>query len=593
MAAEAAAEARGKTLEEAVNHWALLFYAHQAMQAFRAGRSRDFRQLRDVIYALLARPLAQEQHILLQLRIIQLLSRIEEDWTIDTETEQTPLECALVLLEKMKNEVDIEANVIEEIRTKIKEAAVIACVKNKEFEQANKILKKYPSKDPSTQKMRTLLHSIIREKNSSHPTIWNFSYKAFQQGILLVFEGYLDDSEPFLLAMAKKNSADSMETQLSSVGTATEEMVVSEPVGETLEMAAAADPASTESVNEALMEPGPEEGRADELREDGPPPLEGDSETTAGPLPVAVASQEEAASEHAEMAGESVTTSEPSGEAKRGAEPAVVAVAMVSVASDSACGTMARPLFCRCPPKRPAFHGLSALREAFKALSDCQAPDDEFSKLDETDWTCPKPSSAAHRAKRPREEEEEEEEEDDKRDTEEKEKEENADKAASDSQLLLWEIKGAATISSMVMGPQKERCTGPNLRTLFTKKPVMTLAVEPAEPQSLAQPLAPPFVRLSRVKVNPPTLQEEKEVWSDEDELFLDQGSKGRNSADTSISSAKRKKWTKEESAWIKAGVRKFGEGNWRAIFQAYPFKERTPVMIKDRWRTMKRMGLA
>lgn len=54
-AAEEAAEARRMELEAEANRWAVLFYAHQALRAFRAGHSRDFRELRDV---LTGRPLA-------------------------------------------------------------------------------------------------------------------------------------------------------------------------------------------------------------------------------------------------------------------------------------------------------------------------------------------------------------------------------------------------------------------------------------------------------------------------------------------------------------------------------------------------------
>lgn len=43
---KAAAAARG---EEAMNRWVLQFYFHQAVEAYRAGRNRDFRQLRDVM----------------------------------------------------------------------------------------------------------------------------------------------------------------------------------------------------------------------------------------------------------------------------------------------------------------------------------------------------------------------------------------------------------------------------------------------------------------------------------------------------------------------------------------------------------------
>ncbi|NXS13622.1 TERF2 factor, partial [Neodrepanis coruscans] len=51
-------------------------------------------------------------------------------------------------------------------------------------------------------------------------------------------------------------------------------------------------------------------------------------------------------------------------------------------------------------------------------------------------------------------------------------------------------------------------------------------------------------------------------------------------------------KWTIEESEWIKEGVKKYGEGRWKSICQKYPFQNRTSVMIKDRWRTMKKLGL-
>ncbi|XP_069757394.1 telomeric repeat binding factor a isoform X4 [Narcine bancroftii] len=97
---------------------------------------------------------------------------------------------------------------------------------------------------------------------------------------------------------------------------------------------------------------------------------------------------------------------------------------------------------------------------------------------------------------------------------------------------------------------------------------------------------------------NHPGIVEKKEDWSDEEFLFdIPQNmpfQNGRTSPTESYvsNSSKRQKWTVEESEWIKQGVQRFGAGNWQKILKAYPFCDRTSVMIKDRWRTMQKLGL-
>nr|XP_034976516.1 telomeric repeat-binding factor 2 [Zootoca vivipara] len=543
---EGAAEVREKALEETVNRWTLLFYAHRALQAFRAGRSQDFRQLRDVIYAVLARPLALEKCIGIQLRIIQFLSRIEEDWTIDTKTKLTPLEHALVLLDKMKNELDIDIDVIEEIRKKIKEAAVITCLKNKEYEQASKILKKHMSKDPSSQKLSSVLQNIIREKNFAHPAIWNFSYKAFQQRILLYLESCLSDSEPFLLEMAKK---DLDETRLNPLEIASKE----EMVKETSEVAAADKPESVGRPDETLEEPRPEGGPSNTVEEQ-PKSLGGDRETASRPLMEAKG----AVLELAKVVDESQAASKPEEETSGAAEPAVVAAATVSVASSDSD---------RCLPKRMGSYGFSTLRDAFKMLSNSPDADEEFSKLDKLDWTFPKPCLASdfHAAKCQREK----------------------NHAAS----RPHPSERSVSISTLVMG--SESWNPPTSCQVSSKRPVATLVVRLEQPQIPTQPDdTSQYPRLAKRRLICLDQAEEKEVWSDEDELF-ESKEESSSSINTSLLDSKRKFWTSEESRWIKEGVKKFGEGRWKAISQAFPFKNRTPVAIKDRWRTMKNLGLS
>ncbi|XP_023565177.1 telomeric repeat-binding factor 2 isoform X1 [Octodon degus] len=200
-----AGEAR---LEEAVNRWVLKFYFHEALRAFRSSRYADFRQIRDIMQALLVRPLGKEHTVSRLLRVMQCLSRIEEgenlDCSFDMEAELTPLESAMNVLEMIKTEFTLTEAVVESSRKLVKEAAVIICIKNKEFEKASKILKKHMSKDSSSQKLRSDLLNIIREKNLAHPVIQNFSYETFQQKMLRFLESHLDDTEPYLLTMARK-----------------------------------------------------------------------------------------------------------------------------------------------------------------------------------------------------------------------------------------------------------------------------------------------------------------------------------------------------------------------------------------------------
>uniref|UniRef100_A0A8C4U3S3 Telomeric repeat-binding factor n=1 Tax=Falco tinnunculus TaxID=100819 RepID=A0A8C4U3S3_FALTI len=440
--------ARSGVSEEMMNSWVLQFYFHQAMAAYRSGRNGDFRQLRDVMQALLLRPLDKEPTVIQMLRVMQLLSRIEEgenlDCAFDKELELTPLESAIGVLELVQREFSIAEKTMEDVQQRVKEAAVIVCIKNGEFDKASKIVKRHMGKEPKSQKKRDKLLTVIQEKNLTHPLVRNFSYKNFQQSVFQFVKTYVDDSEPLLLTVRSANKPKNQA---------------------------------------AALEP---------------------SERAEGP---------------AEAPKPAETAKDLNG-----------------------------------PSGNVTTYGISVLREAFKVLSDSQDSDALFTKLDETDFSFPKQlsPSVSHRTKKQKEKE-------------------NQDSDISYPPAIPCEGKRLYTISNLIMEQDSEYTDLSESPDSSQELPVFSASRCAQKPHE--QPVPTKRQKSLRGRWVSSYAEEVKDQWSEEDELFSNT-------------------WTVQESEWIKEGVKNFGEGRWKAICQKYPFQNRTAVMIKDRWRTMKKLGI-
>ncbi|XP_039077935.1 telomeric repeat-binding factor 2 isoform X4 [Hyaena hyaena] len=220
----------------------------------------------------------------------------------------------------------------------------------------------------------------------------------------------------------------------------------------------------------------------------------------------------------------------------------------------------------------PTTIGIMTLKAAFKTLSSAQDSEAAFSKLDQKDLVLPNQvslPSPALKNKRPR-------------------KDENETSAPTEGEggSELQPKNKRMTISRLVL-EEDSQSTEPSAGLDSSQE---VIPASPSKPTVLNQPLpGEKNPKVPKGKWNSSNGVEEKETWVEEDELFPVQAAPDEESA-TSIT--RKQKWTVEESEWVKAGVQKYGEGNWAAISKNYPFVNRTAVMIKDRWRTMKRLGM-
>ncbi|XP_031470905.1 telomeric repeat-binding factor 2 isoform X2 [Phasianus colchicus] len=645
------ASTRSDDREQAVNRWVLQFYFHQAVAAYRAGRNRDFRQLRDVMQALLVRPLEREPAVAQMLRVMQFLSRIEEgenlDCTFDKETELTPLESAIGILQLIAKEFSVPEKKIEFIHKVLKEAAVIVCIKNKEFSKALAVLKRHMEKDTGNHKKRTELQTIIREKNRAHPIIRDFSYVNFQQYMFQFLKAYVDTSEPLLVTMMKSlNSERAEEPKRSSVipesPSRTEDQeeayeplrrvkhsvgtlrraettrnvvrapshpeMAKDPTGAPEHVETGKDvegaPCHAESTEDSLGAPRCAETARDVVGAPSPPEMtenlpgapecaETARDVVRAPSPAESTKDPAVALGHAGTARD-VRAPSPAETAKNlsGAPECADTVRMPSPAERRKdlvkapqCPETARDVV-RAPSPAERAKDTAGASEPVKNASYPTVPQPRIAAVNcSKAFSVPmevseQPAAAApvHAGVSSRDLER----------TKRRKEEKNQGSETIDSPEIPHKSKRLFTISKMVMD-QGSQCSKSSESPDSSQERVVSSAYRPVQELS-DQPVS--AERTSKPKWSSSYCEERKDSWSDEDELFADAALTETSSNNSTVYGSKKQKWTVQESEWIKDGVRKYGEGRWKTISEKYPFQNRTAVQIKDRYRTMKKLGI-
>ncbi|XP_075694646.1 telomeric repeat-binding factor 2 isoform X1 [Rhinoderma darwinii] len=483
-------------LEPVVNQWVLEYFFHLYVDAFKNCRNEDFVQIRDIVSILIQRRLRCVEQNSQVLRIMQLLSCIEEgadpDCTFDEDNNETPLESAIGILDLMNQEKLFPADLFQTNKQMLKEAAVVACIQKQQFTKARGILKKHITSSRNTRQLRADLLNIIQERNVKHPLIANFTLSTVKEKVYDMFENQIDNIPSYLLTVAQKEPTDLQ--------------------------GASKEPLTPEKQAEGSM------GN--------------------------VSSQDEISTlEHELPASQSKDLTSPEKQAE----------------SQIDCG----------PP-----YSLSAIRSKFLLLVQDENPELKFRHLCETYFsrenTCLQSVSTktqnnkSPRACSPREE--------------------------ASTARETGPQRGLVTLHQLVMEqdsqqeseneeednqeeqraekPQQQKRRNSSVRKLFNT-PVTSKRRKTSTDSRV----------LGQARVN-----EEQDTWSDEDNLFKENGL-SKSVSSTSLS-GRRKKWSEEETEWIRLGVEKYGEGKWSKILSSYPFEQRTATTIKDRWRTMKKLSL-
>ncbi|XP_044126083.1 telomeric repeat-binding factor 2 isoform X3 [Bufo gargarizans] len=199
-------------LEPAVNQWVLEYFFHLYVDAFKNRRNEDFVQIRDIVSILMQRRLKSVEQNSQVLRIMQLLSCVEEggdlDCRFDENENETPLETAVGILDSMKQEKTFPADLINTNQQMLKEAAVVACIQKQQFSRAKSVIRKHIANTRNTRQLRADLMHIIQERNIKHPLIANFSLSTIKDKVYDMFESQIQNIPSFLLTLAQKEPAD-------------------------------------------------------------------------------------------------------------------------------------------------------------------------------------------------------------------------------------------------------------------------------------------------------------------------------------------------------------------------------------------------
>ncbi|XP_052409851.1 telomeric repeat binding factor a isoform X2 [Carassius gibelio] len=617
---ESVGEARSLSDEQIINRWSFDYYVFKALSAFRDADYTAFTHFTSIVESLVVRPVDGHSDMIVKLRCMQFLSRINNGDKLDLTFEEpkTPLESALSVLEDICRDMSVPPREKERVQQAIIETLMVVCLRSGEFTRAEEVLLTHFSDAADSAGKRKLFESLVRRRRSSHSVLQLSSYSDFKQDMLDFIERLYRVPEPFLLQMLRRSghpgvssepvTSSSQERQkdhggavrLSLRGLRQVYGVLSERYGVSVsfsqlqqelehqdeqEQSPELHLALSETPRDPESQPPYAGMTISRLVQEDDSQLSEQEQDTCSPHRILVTSGPE--SDEPELQTP-VTRSHSSGRSPaQTCSPARHTQKHIRMVLSSDVEPEDHAVS---PPSRR-----SSRQQQQKKKKKSDHSESECVLMEEEDGGSaqvssparPSSSSSSPAVRRSA------------RDTPRQsrmvlssdvELEDHAVSPPSRRSSRKQQKKSDHSESALVSSPARPRRSDRDTQNQSQSRSVTVSSESEEHSES-------PAVKTSRRSSPSPGGAHKRrrarwqdvsgthENWSDEESLFS--STSGRSSKKSS-----RKMWTVQESEWLKEGVRRFGAGHWEKIRSSFPFTERTAVNLKDRWRTMLKLRL-
>ncbi|XP_012723422.2 telomeric repeat binding factor a isoform X2 [Fundulus heteroclitus] len=636
MAAKGSRNINQGAIEKVVNRWLVDYYFSLAVEFFRNHQRDDFCAIRELLDALLRRPLESVDGFPIKIRLLQFLSRIYEgeklDMEFDPDGSKSPLELALNLLESLRTCVQVPQKDFDHATTLVKEMIIGLFIKNKRFDKAKEALHLYfPVPDNNK---RIAFKSLICQKSNTHEVIDQISFPQFKEEILDFCLKLFPFNVPFLhkaakslleqrsdvvvepspcsspqisyiqprsrkcqfiqkirLEVAYKALAEDSEETFSDLE---EEVEVEAQERTCVSLQPPVDPRRDADQRSEQKEQ-TERNSCSPMEADQPPQTDAAQQAQTGSLSKTSYTVARLVVEPDSLPSSQCTTAPEELETKTWTElPPQTPAPSHTELTDLQCPITDKEVVLptRTQPRRSSKtvgRVLASFAETSSDSEDSLPPTNGSTELDDElqDQSNKSLSKNSIKSRASSEEAFEQQERSNlsktpmKRASKKTSRRSPQHEPSSVEDICVSDpsLDSSPSVSSHRPVPQKSSTPHKEAQSEAGHDPEGTSPASTSKRKSL---------RVEQAK----DATEEKEMWIDEDSFFPTHHKRGSNESSLSNPGHRKRRWTEAESEKLKEGVKKYGEGNWSKIRSFYRFNDRSNVNLKDRWRTMKKLKL-